>query len=68
MGPGAGKTTARAIPLTLAAPGPVVATSNKPDLWAATAAIRARHGPVWLFDPCGICCQQQRSGLTCWPR
>jgi type IV secretory pathway TraG/TraD family ATPase VirD4 len=59
MGPGAGKTTARAIPLTLAAPGPVVATSNKPDLWAATAALRAQHGPVWLFDPCGICCQQQ---------
>jgi len=59
MGPGAGKTTARAIPLTLAAPGPALATSNKPDLWAATAAIRARRGPVWLFDPCGICCQPQ---------
>jgi len=60
MGPGAGKTTARAIPLVLAAPGPAVATSNKPDLWAATAAIRGRRGPVWLFDPCGICSQDQR--------
>jgi len=59
MGPGAGKTTARAVPLTLAAPGPAVVTSNKPDLWAATAAIRAGRGPVWLFDPCGICCQPQ---------
>jgi len=59
MGPGAGKTTARAIPLTLAAPGPAVATSNKPDLWAATHALRARRGPVWLFDPCAICSQPQ---------
>jgi type IV secretory pathway TraG/TraD family ATPase VirD4 len=54
MGPRAGKTTARAIPLTLDAPGPVLATSNKADLWAATAAIRAEAGPVWPFDPCGI--------------
>jgi hypothetical protein len=54
MGPGAGKTTSRAIPVTLSAPGAVLATSNKPDLWAATAAIRAQTGPVWLFDPCGI--------------
>ncbi len=60
MGPGAGKTTARAIPLTLAAPGPVAATSNKSDLWAATHEIRARRGPVWLFDPTDICCQPQR--------
>ena len=59
MGPGAGKTPARAIPLTLSAPGAVLATSNKPDLWAATAAIRAEKGPVNLFDPCGICCQPQ---------
>jgi type IV secretory pathway TraG/TraD family ATPase VirD4 len=59
MGPRSGKTTARAVPLTLSAPGPVLATSNKPDLWAATAAIRARKGPVWLFDPCRICWQEQ---------
>ena len=59
MGPGAGKTTALAIPLTVSAPGAVLATSNKPDLWAATAEIRASQGPVWLFDPLGICCQPQ---------
>lgn len=59
MGPGGGKTTARAIPLTLDAPGAVAATSNKSDLWAATAAIRAAMGPVWLFDPCDICHQEQ---------
>jgi type IV secretory pathway TraG/TraD family ATPase VirD4 len=60
MGPGGGKTTSRGIPLTLAAPGAVVATSNRSDLWAATSAIRAAHGQVWLFDPCRICYQPQR--------
>jgi type IV secretory pathway TraG/TraD family ATPase VirD4 len=59
MGPRSGKTTARAIPLTLSAPGPVLATSNKQDLWAATAELRAKTGPVSLFDPCGICWQDQ---------
>lgn len=59
MGPRSGKTTARAVPLTLSAPGAVLATSNKPDLWSATHAIRARTGPVWLFDPCHICWQDQ---------
>jgi hypothetical protein len=59
MGPRAGKTTARAVPVTLAAPGPVLATSNKADLWAATHAIRARAGTVWLFDPCRITYQPQ---------
>lgn len=59
MGPRGGKTTARAIPITLSAPGAVLATSNKQDLWAATAELRARRGPVWLFDPCRICWQKQ---------
>ena len=59
MGPRAGKTTALAIPLTLDAPGAVLATSNKADLWAATHAIRRRAGRVWLFDPCAICYQPQ---------
>ena len=52
MAPRSGKTTALAIPHVLAAPGPVVATSNKADLWAATATMRARTGGrVWTFDP-----------------
>jgi type IV secretory pathway TraG/TraD family ATPase VirD4 len=52
MAPRSGKTTVLAIPSVLSAPGPVVATSNKADVWAATAAIRlACNGPVWLFDP-----------------
>ncbi len=50
-GPRTGKTTCRAIPEVLAAPGPVIATSNKRDLSDATAPIRAERGHVWLFDP-----------------
>lgn len=50
-GPRAGKTTSRAIPALLAAPGAVVATSNKRDLVDATRGPRAAHGPVWVFDP-----------------
>jgi type IV secretory pathway TraG/TraD family ATPase VirD4 len=59
MGPRSGKTTGRAVPRTLSAPGAVVATSNKADLWAITAAICAARGKVWLFDPCHIAYQRQ---------
>ncbi len=41
----------RAIPTLLAAPGAAFATSNKPDLYAATRALREQHGRVWNFDP-----------------
>ncbi|MDN5797510.1 MAG: TraM recognition domain-containing protein [Intrasporangium sp.] len=50
-GPRTGKTTSRAIPAILAAPGAVVATSNKRDLVDATRDVRAPLGPVWVFDP-----------------
>jgi type IV secretory pathway TraG/TraD family ATPase VirD4 len=44
----------------LSAPGPVVATSIKADLWAATAQLRAEGGgTVWLFDPQRIAGQPQ---------
>ena len=61
MAPRSGKTTAQAIPFVLSAPGPVIATSNKSDLWAATAALReqATGGRVWLFDPQHITYQPQ---------
>jgi type IV secretory pathway TraG/TraD family ATPase VirD4 len=61
MAPRSGKTTAQAIPFVLSAPGPVIATSNKSDLWAATAALRAQatSGQVWLFDPQHITYQPQ---------
>jgi type IV secretory pathway TraG/TraD family ATPase VirD4 len=56
-----GKTTSLAIPFTLSAPGAVIATSNKSDLWAATAQLRAAStgGQVRLFDPQGITYQPQ---------
>ncbi len=59
MAPRSGKTTALAIPYVLSAPGAVVATSNKSDLWAATASIRVLAGQVWLFDPQRITYQRQ---------
>ena len=60
MAPRSGKTTAMGVPYVLSAPGAVVATSIKADLWAATAAIRAEQGGRgWLFDPQRITCQQQ---------
>ncbi|GIJ12213.1 type IV secretory system conjugative DNA transfer family protein [Micromonospora andamanensis] len=51
MAPRAAKTTALAVPAVLHAPGAAIATSNKSDLWATTAALRAEHGRVWVFDP-----------------
>jgi len=61
MAPRSGKTTALSIPYVLSAPGAVVATSNKADLWAATAQLRAGSGStVWLFDPQRITGSQQR--------
>ncbi len=59
MAPRSGKTTAQAIPFVLSAPGAVIATSNKSDLWAATAALRGAGGRVWLFDPQRITQQPQ---------
>jgi type IV secretion system protein VirD4 len=51
--PRSGKTTAIAIPNVLCAPGPVIVTSTKPDLLAATMAARTEVGRCWLFDPTG---------------
>lgn len=49
--PRSGKTTSLAVPNTLVAPGPVVVTSTKPDILAATVDRRARTGRCWLLDP-----------------
>ena len=54
MAPRAGKTTALAVPMVLAAPGAVIATSNKADLVTSTWALRAQVGQCWVFDPQGI--------------
>lgn len=39
------------IPWVLDAPGPVVATSTRPDTLAITLRRRRAHGPVAVFDP-----------------
>jgi hypothetical protein len=50
-GPRKGKSSSRAIPTLLAAPGAAFATSNKPDLYAATRSVREQAGRIWNFDP-----------------
>ena len=59
MGPRSNKTSAVAVPRILSAPGAVVATSNKPDLWILTAQLRAKVGRVYVFDPSRIAYQPQ---------
>jgi len=53
-GPRTGKTTSRAIPAILAAPGAVLVTSNKRDVVDATRNPREKSGPVFVFDPQSI--------------
>jgi type IV secretion system protein VirD4 len=60
MGPRSNKTSAIAVPAVLSAPGLVLATSNKADLWALTSGMRAAAGPVWTFDPQEIAHAPQR--------
>jgi hypothetical protein len=46
-------------------PGPVIATSTKPDVYALTSAVRAQSGPVHVFNP------QHIGGVPstfCWSR
>ncbi|MGV9836573.1 type IV secretory system conjugative DNA transfer family protein [Nocardia niigatensis] len=49
-----GKTAALAIPAVVSAPGPVAATSNKPDIYHLTWLPRKRMGKLWLFDLQGV--------------
>jgi type IV secretion system protein VirD4 len=51
--PRSGKTTRLVIPNINCHPGPVVATSTKTDIAAATWATRSRLGTCWLWDPTG---------------
>ena len=51
-GPRTGKTTAWLVPRILAAPGAVLATSNKRDIVDITR--EQRSGKTWIFDPQGI--------------
>jgi hypothetical protein len=57
-GPRTGKTTSRAVPAILGAPGAVLVTSNKRDVVDATRDLRAATGPAWVFDPQGIALEE----------
>nr|WP_298324982.1 TraM recognition domain-containing protein [Haloactinopolyspora sp.] len=51
-------TTSRAVPAILDAPGGVLVTSNKRDVVDATRDVRAKAGPVWVFDPQAIALEE----------
>ncbi|BCW12845.1 hypothetical protein NtRootA2_41270 (plasmid) [Arthrobacter sp. NtRootA2] len=57
-GPRTGKTTSRAIPAILAAPGAALVTSNKRDIVDGTRDVRAAEGPVWVFDPQAVALEE----------
>jgi len=54
MAPRAGKSTSLAIPIAEEAPAALLLTSNKPDVYAATLASRARGGRTWVLDTQGV--------------
>ncbi|PFG45044.1 type IV secretory pathway TraG/TraD family ATPase VirD4 [Georgenia soli] len=56
--PRQGKTAYLAVGQVVDAPGAVVATSTKVDLFRLTAQPRAERGRVWVFDP---------EGVSAWP-
>jgi len=52
--PGSGKTLAYFAPLVLAAPGPVLVSSTKPDIVELTWTARSQLGPCRVVDPLGV--------------
>ncbi|WP_433717322.1 type IV secretory system conjugative DNA transfer family protein (plasmid) [Nocardia sp. CA-084685] len=61
-----GKTAALAIPAVLTAPGPCIATSNKPDLYSHTRLHRESVGDVWLFDLQGVTTGEHGAASFWW--
>ncbi|MFI0141536.1 type IV secretory system conjugative DNA transfer family protein [Streptomyces luteogriseus] len=54
MAPRAGKSTSLAIPVAEEAPGALLMTSNKADVYAATLASRSQVGRTWVLDTQGV--------------
>lgn len=52
--PRSGKGVNLIIGAIIDSPGPVITTSSRADNYAATAPVRAKRGPVTLFDPQGL--------------
>ncbi|WP_194838472.1 type IV secretory system conjugative DNA transfer family protein [Nocardia sp. XZ_19_369] len=61
-----GKTAALAIPAVITAPGPCVATSNKPDLYTHTWLPRKEVGSLWLFDLQGVTTGERGEASFWW--
>lgn len=51
MGTRAGKSRSVAVPQIMTHRGPVISTSNKPDVWGWTNGPRSELGRVWAQDP-----------------
>ena len=64
--PRSGKTSSLVVPNVLAAPGPVLTTSTKPDVMEATVASRSQLGPCWLLDPTGTMTPPPGVGVVRW--
>jgi type IV secretion system protein VirD4 len=64
--PRSGKTSTLVVPNVLAAPGPVLVTSTKPDVLHATLASRAQLGRCWLMDPTGTVPAPPGANLIRW--
>ena len=50
-GPRSNKTSAVVVPAVLSAPGPVITTSNKVDVYTLTIGLRAELGRTFVLDP-----------------
>jgi type IV secretory pathway TraG/TraD family ATPase VirD4 len=64
--PRSGKTSTLVVPNVLAAPGPVLVTSTKPDVLQATLASRSQLGRCWLLDPTGTVPVPPGADLVRW--
>jgi type IV secretion system protein VirD4 len=64
--PRSGKTSCLVVPNVLAAPGPVLVTSTKPDVLQATLASRSQLGRCWLLDPTGTIEPPPGTNLIRW--
>jgi type IV secretion system protein VirD4 len=64
--PRSGKTSTLVVPNVLAAPGPVLVTSTKPDVLQATLASRSQLGRCWLLDPTGTVALPPGANLVKW--
>lgn len=64
--PRSGKTSSIVVPNVLAAPGPVLVTSTKPDVLIATLASRQELGRCWLLDPSGTVEPHRGANVLRW--